>query len=108
MRAPQTQLRPPESETGRLWIGGRRGLIVAAGVLAIGGLVLGWPWLTAAGLAPIILLLVPCLAMCGLGLCMRGPRQAGDAAGAKIDAANSNSSDPPSRHGATMKGQEHA
>jgi len=45
-----------------------------AGVLAATGL--GWPWLVAAGLAPIILALAPCAAMCALGLCMqRGSRK---------------------------------
>ncbi len=54
----------------RYYLGGRRGLI-AGGLLAIGiGVVLNWSWFVAAGLAPVILALAPCAAMCALGLCM--------------------------------------
>jgi hypothetical protein len=35
------------------------------------GLALNWGWLTAAGIAPVLLSLLPCAAMCALGLCMR-------------------------------------
>lgn len=35
----------------------------------------GWAWLVAAGLAPIILATLPCLIMCGLGMCMMGRGQ---------------------------------
>ncbi len=92
-------------ETGRArsWIGGRRGLILAAGALTIGSLGLGWPWLTAVGVAPIILAAAPCLAMCGLGLCMRGMGQkschAGGAVKTKIDTTNSNDPNLPPRYG---------
>lgn len=48
---------------------GRNGLIVVA-ILAIGGgFYLNWNWLVAAGLAPLILGVLPCVAMCALGLC---------------------------------------
>ena len=30
-----------------------------------------WSWLTAIGVAPVLLNLAPCAAMCGLGLCMQ-------------------------------------
>lgn len=45
-------------------------LVIGAGVVA-GGLLLGWDWLVAAGLAPLVLGVLPCAAMCALGLCMR-------------------------------------
>lgn len=48
----------------------RRTLLIAtaaAGMAA--GLFLGWNSLVAAGLAPIVLALLPCAAMCALGLC---------------------------------------
>jgi hypothetical protein len=35
------------------------------------GLALNWSWLVAAGIAPMLLALAPCAAMCALGLCMR-------------------------------------
>lgn len=54
----------------RHYLGGRRGLIVLA-VAAVGmGLYFSWGWLAAVGLAPLLLALAPCAAMCALGLCM--------------------------------------
>ena len=54
----------------RYYLGGRRGLILLT-VTALGaGLVLNWSWLVAAGVAPLLLALAPCAAMCALGLCM--------------------------------------
>jgi hypothetical protein len=52
------------------WVHGRRGLILGGAVLLAGGLALGWGWLAAAGIAPVILSLLPCAAMCALGICM--------------------------------------
>lgn len=56
-----------------------RGTLVALAVLAVAlGLYFGgWGWLVAAGLAPILLSTLPCLIMCGLGICMmcRGQKQ---------------------------------
>ena len=57
------------------WLGGRRGLLIAALLTASGGLWLGWPSLVAAGLAPLLLSVLPCVAMCALGLCMKGHGQ---------------------------------
>lgn len=45
-------------------------LVVGVGVVA-GGLFLGWDWVVAAGLAPIVFAVLPCAAMCALGLCMK-------------------------------------
>ena len=56
----------------RHYLGGRRGIIVLTLVAAAIGLYLGWGWLAAVGLAPLLLALAPCAAMCALGLCMRG------------------------------------
>jgi len=44
-------------------------LVLGAGVL-LTGIALNWGWLVAAGIAPILLSTLPCLVMCGLGLCM--------------------------------------
>jgi hypothetical protein len=54
------------------WLRGRRGLILAAVALASLGLVLGWNWLATAGVAPLLLSLLPCAAMYALGLCTMG------------------------------------
>lgn len=65
---------PPVRLAGRLpsWL--RNRWVVVLGVFALGGagLALGWPWLVAFGLAPVALALLPCAAMCALGLCMAG------------------------------------
>jgi len=56
--------------TARYHLGGRRGLLILAGLAITAGLALNWSWLTAAGIAPILISVLPCLAMCALGLCM--------------------------------------
>lgn len=54
----------------RHYLGGRRNLmILAVAVLGIGAY-FNWGWLVAAGVAPLLLALAPCAAMCALGLCM--------------------------------------
>lgn len=54
------------------WLTERRSLLLAATGVAGIGLFWNWDWLTAIGVAPILLSLAPCLAMCAFGLCMRG------------------------------------
>ncbi len=56
----------------RSWIGNRYVLAVGGLVLGGTGLGLGWDWLTAIGVAPLIVAAAPCLVMCALGLCMMG------------------------------------
>jgi hypothetical protein len=52
------------------YLGGRRGLVILT-VTALGiGLALNWSWLVAIGVAPLLVALAPCAAMCALGLCM--------------------------------------
>jgi hypothetical protein len=64
----------------RSWLRDRRVLAVAGLVIGGSGLALGWGWLTAIGIAPLIVAAAPCLLMCGLGLCMMGRgHQAGSA-----------------------------
>jgi hypothetical protein len=52
------------------YFSGRRGLIVLTVALIGAGLALNWGWFVAAGVAPMLLALAPCAAMCALGLCM--------------------------------------
>lgn len=52
------------------WLRGKWGLLVGCSALAVGGAALGWPWLVAIGIAPILLAAVACAVMCTLGLCM--------------------------------------
>jgi len=52
--------------------------LIGAGVVAIAAaLYFGWDWLTAVGLAGVLLAVAPCLAMCALGLCMQGKSKGG-------------------------------
>lgn len=50
------------------WLNTRNVLIALALIAA--ALYLGWDWLVAVGAASVILAVLPCLAMCALGLCM--------------------------------------
>lgn len=46
---------------------------LATGLAVIGlGLTLNWGWFVAIGLAPVILALAPCAAMCAVGACAMG------------------------------------
>ncbi len=47
-------------------------LLIIAALVVAAGLWLGWESLAALGVLPLLLSLLPCLAMCALGLCMRG------------------------------------
>jgi hypothetical protein len=61
------------SNWARSYLGGRRGLILLAVAVLGAGVALNWGWLVAIGVAPILLALAPCAAMCALGLCaMKG------------------------------------
>ena len=68
-------------------------VLIAAGIaIILGGLGLGWGWLTAIGLAPIILSVAPCLIMCAFGMCMMG--KAGKSMSAQNAPSNTQSSTP--------------
>ena len=54
----------------------RSGLILVALAVIGGGTALGWPALVAVGVGPIILALLPCAAMCAMGMCMMGGKKA--------------------------------
>jgi hypothetical protein len=66
----ETTLTQDLLHAARYYLGGRRGFIILAAVAITAGLALNWSWLVAAGIAPILLGVLPCLAMCALGLCM--------------------------------------
>ncbi|MCB4824858.1 hypothetical protein [Roseicella aerolata] len=51
---------------------GRRALAMLGLAVVAAGLASQWSWLTAIGVAPILVSLAPCAAMCALGLCMAG------------------------------------
>ena len=77
----------------RRYLGGRRGLIAAGAAIAVAGLAFNWAWLVAAGIAPLLLSVLPCVAMCALGLCMNQmtgrPCQTDDASQKAVEPADS-------------------
>jgi hypothetical protein len=79
----------------RRFIGGPRGLLLLAGLAIAGGLAFKWSWLVAAGIAPVIVGLLPCAAMCALGLCM--PKMLGSSSTPKPPAANKEAESSPDR-----------
>ena len=70
--SPATNVNRPPQPLRRLASVGRRTWIALAAILIVGGAALNWGWLVAAGVAPLLLALAPCAAMCALGLCMKG------------------------------------
>ena len=67
---------PVTSTSGRLpTLATRNRLMMAGGAVVIGGLALNWGWLTAIGVAPILLAVAPCGIMCALGLCAMGMKK---------------------------------
>jgi hypothetical protein len=54
----------------RYWLGGRNGVIALIVLAVVIGGALNWSWLVAIGIAPLLITVLPCVAMCALGLCM--------------------------------------
>jgi hypothetical protein len=50
---------------------GRRRFVALAALVLVLGAALNWTWLVAAGVAPLLVSALPCVAMCALGLCMK-------------------------------------
>jgi hypothetical protein len=76
----------------RYYLGNRWVLLALGSVAVIAGLSFGgWGLLVAAGLAPVILSMLPCLVMCGLGVCVMC-RSGKTQSTASLDAADSTTS----------------
>ena len=72
------------SSAVRSVLGNRFGLLaIAAGVIGLSAYS-SWGWLVAVGLAPILLAIAPCAAMCALGLCSMGMKSKATAPTTKI------------------------
>lgn len=52
-------------------LGGPRTWLALGAIALVGGAALNWSWLVAVGIAPLLLAIAPCAAMCALGLCMK-------------------------------------
>jgi len=72
-------------------IGARRAAIALGLAAVAAGAALNWGWLTAIGVAPVLISLAPCAAMCAFGLCM--PKMMGGTS----CAAGQNGSNPADR-----------
>lgn len=89
----ESSLRRYVLNAAQYYLGNRWMPLVLGGVLAVSvGLYFGgWSWLVAIGAAPIILSTLPCLIMCGLGvcaMCRSGRKEAASPPGA-VDRATS-------------------
>ncbi|NUZ08466.1 hypothetical protein [Piscinibacter koreensis] len=60
----------------RPWLRSRWTWVSIAAFASASALIWSWPWLSAIGAASVIVSLLPCAVMCGLGLCM-SPRRGG-------------------------------
>lgn len=74
MTAPQVKTVGPLPDSfGRTtlrYISNKWFLVAAGGLALVGVAAFSWNWLVAAGIASILLSALPCLVMCGFGLCM--------------------------------------
>ncbi len=76
-------------DIARYYLGNRWVLVALGAGVLVAGIALNWSWLVAAGIAPILISVLPCLVMCGLGFCMMC-RSSGQQSTPSRDAA-----DPP-------------
>src|SRR6266852_2543367 len=94
--SPQAAISPVRKSAERVhdWLMSPRGLVIVAIAIIGAGLALGWNWVVAAGFAPLLLAVAPCVAMCALGVCMMAK---GNASCAKQGSAeNAGPPDPTS------------
>ena len=56
-------------------------VLIGMAALVLTGLALNWNWLVAAGALPILIGVLPCLAMCGLHLCSMRKNKESDSDG---------------------------
>lgn len=70
-KAAEPSLTSTVAALARHYLGGRRTLIVLAVAALAGAAFFNWGWLVALGIAPLLLMLAPCAAMCALGYCMK-------------------------------------
>jgi hypothetical protein len=54
----------------RYWLRGRNGVIALIALALVVGAAFNWSWLVAVGVVPLLITVLPCAAMCALGLCM--------------------------------------
>lgn len=80
---PDSSLSRDVLRAARHYFSGRRGLAVWSAIALVAGLAFNWSWLVAAGAVPFLMGVLPCLAMCVLGLCAN--KMSGRSCSAKAD-----------------------
>ncbi len=70
LNAAETSLTQDLVSAGRYYIGRGRGLSILATVVVTAGVALNWSWLVEVGVAPLLLGILPCVAVCAAGVCM--------------------------------------
>jgi hypothetical protein len=86
----------------RYWLRGRNGVIALIVLAVVTGAALNWSWLVAVGIAPVLITVLPCAAMCALGLCMN--KMAGGSCSTETDSVETPKSD--ARVVASLEGHE--
>ncbi len=66
---PEPSLAHDLFRAARYYLLSRTGLLSIAAAAIVAGAALNWNWLVATGIAPLLITLLPCAVMCGLGLC---------------------------------------
>lgn len=86
-RTPNTSVAWPQAIVNSVWpfLTGRRGMILLIAAAITAGLALNWGWFLALGVAPILIKVLPCLVMCGIGLCMNRATGRASCGGDKAD-----------------------
>ena len=93
INSPQPVLTSFVSSTVRSVLGNRFGMLaIVAGVIGLSAYS-SWGWPVAVGLAPILLAVAPCAAMCALGMCTMGMKSKTGAPTEKIPAPDGKSGD---------------
>ena len=88
---PHGPLWPDLVHAARYYLSRPRTLIFLAIAAIAAGLAFNWSWLVAAGIAPLLLTLLPCAAMCALHLC----KKPGDKGQCKNDSVREQPHLPP-------------
>lgn len=73
----EDSLRATRKRSIRFVLGGWKFWLTVAAVTLIVGAAFNWSWLVAAGIAPVMLALAPCVAMCALHLCSNKESEGG-------------------------------
>jgi hypothetical protein len=77
----------------RYWLRSPKGIAVLATSALVVGAALNWSWLVAVGISPLLLTVLPCAVMCGLGLCVN--RMTGGSCSTSSSAADHSSTPMP-------------